>query len=421
MNVRSCWELLCLLCFCAGISAQSWPGFRGPAGNGICAVETAPVTWGPETNVKWKVELPQPANGSPIVIGDKVFLACAADSEGKQRSLHCFSRLTGEQSWVRTVEIDEKMPTHKTNPYCGSTPASDGECIVIWHGSAGLFCYDLDGEEIWKRDLGEFRHMWGYGTSPVIHGGKVILNASPGETVFLTALDIETGETIWRTDEPVVGDGQRNESNKYMGSWCTPVIIEFEDEEQVLCTQATRVVAYDPEDGKIIWFCRGVSHARGDLAYSSPVVSGDVCVVIAGFKGPGMGIRLGGKGDVTETHRLWRKEDSPQSIGSGVSLEGRIFIPHAEGGGISCVDPKTGDELWQERSSRAQQWGSIVFAAGRMYLTNQQGETIVFAPNTDKFESIARNDLGEAGNSTPAFSDGEIFIRTHERLYCIVE
>ena len=120
-----------------------------------------------------------------------MLVTSAEDKEGRRRSLYCFDAASGRQLWVRTVAIDKTMPTHETNPYGGSTPVSDGRRVVVWHASAGLHCYDLDGKEIWSRDLGEFRHMWGYGSSPILHQGRVILHTGPGKRVFVTAIELD--------------------------------------------------------------------------------------------------------------------------------------------------------------------------------------------------------------------------------------
>jgi outer membrane protein assembly factor BamB len=404
------------------VSADDWPAFRGPAGNGLSTEKAAPTTWGPDKNIKWKVALPQPCNGSPIVSNGRVFVTCAEDSEGQKRSLYCFDRKDGKQFWVKTVEFKKQDRTHDTNPYCGTTPVSDGKVVVVWHSSAGLHCYDFEGKELWKRDLGEFNHMWGAGTSPVLHDGKVILNTGPGKSrVFVTALDLATGKTSWEVEEPYKGNGDYNESNKPIGSWCTPVVVKVEGKDQIICAQPTRVVAYAPADGKILWSCDGLRFVKGDLAYSSPIVAGDMIVIVGGYNGPGMGIRLGGSGDVTATHRVWRNENNPQSIGSGVFLDGYIYKPYAGANVIDCIDPKTGKKVWRDRAKEGAYWGSIVSAAGRLYVTDQAGRTIVFKPNHEKFELIAANELGEQSNSTPAVSDGQIFIRTFKKLYCIAE
>lgn len=305
------------------LAAQDWPAFRGPAGDGVATVESAPLRWDTDANIAWRVRMPRPANGSPIVAKRRVFVTSALDPKGTKRALLCFDRKDGEELWRRVVK-SEVMPTHKTNPYCGTTPVTDGERVVVWHGSAGLYCYDLDGEELWKRELGPFRHRWGYGTSPILHAGHVILHSGPGRRVFVAAFRLADGETVWKRQEPVEGDGQDNLQKRYMGSWSTPIVARVGGREQVICALATRLVAYAPISGEILWWCDGFRNKRGDLAYQSPSIADGILTIISGYSGPGLGVRLDAKseGDVTSTHRLWRHKVHNQSIGSGVVVDG---------------------------------------------------------------------------------------------------
>jgi len=402
--------------------AEDWPAFRGPRGNGLSNETDVPTEWSPDKNIKWKTKLPRPGNGSPIVSNGRVFLACAEDAQGLKRSLYCFDRADGKQLWVQTVELEREMPTHKTNPYCGSTPVADGSRVVVWHSSGGLYCYDFGGNELWSRNLGEFDHMWGYGSSPILHQGKIFLNCGPGrKRTFITGIDLASGETLWETDEPFAGDGNQNENEKYMGSWSTPVIANVGGQYQVICTMPTRLIGYDPDSGEIVWTCDGIRGPKGDLAYSSPLILGDLCVTIGGFNGPGIGLRLGGNGNVTDTRRLWRNDKNPQSIGTGVFIGKHVYRSNADRPSVvQCIDAETGQVVWTGPAGGSS-WSSIVAAAGNLYLTNQQGTTLVFQPNPVEFKAVAVNELGESSNSTMAISDGEIFIRTFECLYCIAE
>jgi outer membrane protein assembly factor BamB len=398
------------------LSADDWPAFRGPAGNGTSSEKSVPTAWAPDKNIKWKAALAQPGNGSPIVSSGKVFITAQEDKEGKKRSLYCYDRKDGKQLWVKTVDFGKAMPTHDTNTHSPSTPASDGKKVVVWHGSAGLYCYDLEGKELWKRDLGVFDHDWGEGTSPVIHDGRVFLNSGPSlKKVFVAAFKLETGETIWQNEEPFKGTGFKNEVDQYMGSWCTPLVANG----QVICAMATRLISYAPEDGKILWYSEGIRFNNGDLSYSSPVVAGDLVVTVGGYGGPSMAVKFGGSGDVTATHRVWRNAKNQQSIGSGIVVDGYLYMPW-DTNSIDCIDPKTGKQVWRGRT-KGPAWGSLVMAGGHAYLTDKKGRTTVFKPNPEKFEALATNELGEDSNSTPAISDGQIFIRTFKNLYCISE
>lgn len=400
-------------------SAEDWPAFRGSNGNGISNESRIPMRWSASNNIKWKVALPQPGNGSPIVSKGHVFLACAADNKGQRRSLLCFDRNNGERKWVQSIDYEKEMPTHKTNPYCGSTPVADGNRVVVWHSSAGLHCYDFDGNRIWSRDLGEFRHMWGYGSSPVLHDGTIILNCGPGQHNFLTAIDLQSGETVWEEDEPFEGTGDRNENGKYMGSWCTPVITTMDGRDQVICAMPTRIKSHDLATGELIWTCDGVRGPKGDLAYSSPMISGDRCVFVGGFNGPAMALRIAGKGNITATNRLWRNETNPQNIGTGVFIGDHVFRSNASRPSVvDCMDASTGEITWAGPAGGSS-WSSVIAANDLLFLTDQEGATLVYKANPQAFELVATNELNEPTNSTLAISEGEIFIRTFGHLYCI--
>ncbi len=396
-----------------------WPGFRGPLGNGYTGARDVPTEWSAEKNVAWKTELPGDCNGSPVVVGSRVFVT-SADHEGRQRSLYCFDADSGEQLWVRTVPFDKVLPTHETNLYAGTTPVADSERVVVWHASAGLWCYDFSGKELWSCQLGEFRHTWGYGTSPVILDGKVILHTGPGARVFIVGLNPATGEELWKFEEPVDGDGEHNRDNKYMGSWSTPVMAESDGRKTIVCSMSTRVVGLDPESGSLVWSCDGIRGERGDLCYTSPVIAGDICVAMGGYNGPAFGFRMKGTGDITEGQRLWRQtEKTPQRIASGIVVDGLMYVMNAGPNTVQCIDPASGDVKWQARSGGAAAWGSPVYANGLLYSTDQKGATLVFRPNPKKLERVALNALGEPSNSTPAIIHGRIFIRTFGHLYCI--
>lgn len=405
----------------AGVTARTavagdWPGFRGPNGNGITEEKNLPTEWSEKKNVKWFFKLPGPGNSSPIVSAGRVFITCAEEN-GRRRHLYCIDRRTGEGLWVRTVTWNKPEKMHRTNPYCGSTPAANGKVVVVWHGSAGLYCYDFSGREKWKADLGPFTHIWGYGSSPVIHGDKVFLNAGPGRRQFLIALDLKTGKTLWKRDEP---GGTDTRNPRMVGSWSTPVIVRVDGKEQLLCSLPTRVVALHPENGDLLWEVRGLDGPNGDLVYTSLVVGNGVGVAMAGYTGPMVAFKLGGRGDVTARNTLWRsKGPQPQRIGSGVIVGDSLYIANADSGTAHCYALKTGQQRWRARVGGGAHWGSLVLADGKFYVTGKSGITFVFRPNPKKFDLIAKNQLPGQSNSTPALSDGEIFLRTFRGVYCI--
>jgi outer membrane protein assembly factor BamB len=318
---------------------------------------------------------------------------------------------------MRTVGFPIVEPTYPSNPYCGSTPVADGARVVVWHGSAGVFCYDFDGKELWKTDLGEVRNEWGYGSSPILYRGKIILNFGPGDRAFLTALDLKTGKLLWKYDEP---GGPKTLLKGNWGSWCTPIVAQVGGNDQILCTMQTQVVACDPETGAKLWFIDGMADEKVALIYPSPVVSGDIGVAFTGWvNGFTIGFKLGGSGDVTASNRLWLERQT-QRIGSGVVVDGFVYIVNAGPGTAQCMECQTGKVLWTERLDGGESWGSLVLAAGRLYITSRRGVTTVFRPDPEKLDVLAMNDLGEPSNATPAFADGQIFLRTDRHVYCIM-
>lgn len=395
--------------------AADWTRFRGPNGLGVSSETGIPTTWNREENIVWKMPLSSDGNGSPIVSNGRVFIA-SANKKGTERSLICFDRKDGKQLWVKAVPFATDEPTHNTNPFGASTPTSDGKRVVVWHGSAGLFCYDFDGTKLWSNDLGDVHHIWGYGSSPVLLDGTVLLNFGPGDQTFLAAVDLESGKTRWTTEE---SGGNNDRNGRMVGSWSTPIVAKVGGKTQILCSMPTRVNAYDPKDGKVIWSCEGLSGRNGDLVYTSPIISDNIGVAMGGYTGPGIGFKLGGSGDITKSARLWHDtKPNPQRIGSGLIVGNYIYIASEPGIG-QCLELDTGNVVWETRLQGGKLWGAIVMAEGLMYVTNQQGTTLVFRPNPEKFELVESNPLNERTNATPAISDGQIFIRTFKHLYCI--
>jgi outer membrane protein assembly factor BamB len=393
----------------ASLAAENWPAWRGPSGQGLTSETDLPLEWGPERNVRWKLPLPAPGNSTPIIWSSRIFIT-QGTVDGKKRALHCLDRRDGKELWKRELSFEGEEPTHADNLYCSASPATDGERVVVSHGSAGVHCYDLEGKPLWSRDLGSFRHIWGNAASPVFEGGLCFLNCGPGPRSFLIALDKKSGETRWQLD--VDGGLEGGDPKTWTGSWSTPLIVEEGGKKLLLASYPGALRAVEPASGKEIWRCEGL----GKLVYTSPLCREGVAVAMSGFQGPPMAVRTGGAGDVTATHRLWRNASGPQRIGSGVIHEGRIYIVN-DSGAAECLDLKTGARVWHERLG-ATSWSSVVLAGARIYALDQEGTGHVFRA-APKFEVLARNELGERTRASIAVSDGELFIRTYKHLWCI--
>lgn len=404
-------------------TAANWPSWRADlAGSGETHESKLPIKWSRDVNVKWRTPLPNRGNSTPVVWGKRVFVTQVVE-EHDFRSVMCFDRKDGRLLWQKGVEYQEEERSHRTNPYCSASPVTDGERVVVTFASAGVFCYDMDGKLLWKRDLGPQDHTWGNASSPVLHRDLCILYHGPGAGARLVAMDKFTGRTVWEFKEPAWKIGKRtdgfqgNEEKGIVGSFSTPIIVQADGRDELIMSFPTELKAFNPETGSELWNCHGLN----PLVYTSPVWHDGVVVAMGGYYGNSLAVKTGGSGDVTGTHRLWHKVRHNGGIGSGVVRDGHIYYPNTGGIGY-CLNVKTGEEVWEERlqgpSRRSGAWGSPIIAGDVVYFLNQGGDTIVYRADT-KFEQLAVNSLGEQTNSSIIVSDGQLFIRTHEALWCI--
>ena len=397
--------------------AADWPMWRGPHGDGTTAESGLPEKWSQTENVLWKTELPDRGNSTPVVWGDKVFITQAIEKAGR-RLLLCFDRKTGRQLWEAGTTYREPELTHGTNPYCAASPATDGKHIVVFFASAGVYCYDFEGREIWKRtDLGKQHHIWGNGTSPVIAGDRAFLNFGPGEKTTLFAFDLKTGKTLWQHDESGGASGE-GADKKWLGSWADPIFRQVGGRHELILSYPGRVAAFDPVAGREFWTCAGLN----PLVYNSPLMTSDnIVVAFGGYGGMGLAVKAGGSGDVT-AKRLWHLPKVSQRIGSGVIHDGHHYIL-SDGGIAECRDLKTGEMVYTERlkgpGPSSQNWSSLVLSAdGKCYAANQGGDCFVFKASPT-FELISTNSLGEKIIGSIAVSNGQLFIRGYKHLWCI--
>lgn len=397
--------------------AANWPMWRGPNGDGTTEESNLPEKWSATENVVWKVRLPDRGNSTPVVWGGKVFLTQAIEKEGR-RLLLCFDRKSGGKLWEAGTTWKEPELTHGTNPYCSASPATDGERVVVFFASAGVYCYDLNGQELWKRtDLGRQHHIWGNGTSPVIAGDRVFLNFGPGENTVLYCFDKKTGKTLWQHKEPGGASGEEG-NKKWLGSWADPLLRKVDSHDELLMSYPGRACAFDPMSGRELWTSGGLTA----LVYNSPLYADGVMIQMCGYGGAGLAVKAGGQGDVTEKNRVWHLPRIPQRIGSGVVHDGHYYIL-TDGGIVECRNLKTGEAVYSERlkgpGPTGQNWSSLVLSAdGKCYAANQGGDCFVFKASP-KFELLATNSMREKIIGSIAVSEGQLFIRGYQSLYCI--
>ncbi|MCI0744621.1 MAG: PQQ-like beta-propeller repeat protein, partial [Verrucomicrobia subdivision 3 bacterium] len=323
----------------------NWVGWRGDNGLGITPETGLPLKWSATENVLWKVPLPERGNSTPVVWKDKIFLTQAV---GERRTVMCLERKTGKTLWQNGTSYKEEEETHETNPYCSASPATDGERVIAWFGSAGVFCYDMAGKELWRVDLGKQAHIWGYASSPLIDGDLCIIYFGPGKGAYLTALNKKTGSEVWRVNEPAIQkrprtDGFRGQEEKgILCSFSSPIILQSGGRTELVMAYPQLICAYDPKTGKELWRCDGLN----ELIYTSPIAGDGVVVAMGGFYGTTVAVKAGGNGDVTETHRLWRHERTKNRLGSGVIHDGHVYILNTEGV-AECFELNSGKMVWQ--------------------------------------------------------------------------
>lgn len=422
MNKRNiavfCANVLSAIALTLHLQAANWPQWRGPEGTGITEERDLPLHWSTNQNVLWKTPLPERGNSTPIIWKDKVFITQAIEKE-KRRTLMCFDRTNGKLLWQQGVAFREKEPTHETNPNCSPSPVTDGERLIAWFGSAGLYCYDFSGKEMWHRDLGPQIHIWGNGSSPVIHGNLCYLNFGPGERSFLIAVDKSTGKTVWQHDEPGGDSGEKKPDQDkalWIGSWSTPVFATLNGREQLLLSFPKRLASFDPKNGKELWTSAGLN----PLVYTSVLHSDGIVVAMGGFNGMAMAVKPNGQGDIT-SQRLWHHPKTKQRIGSGVIAGDHIYILN-DPGVAECFELKTGKLIWEKRlkgpANPSDSWSSMVLSGDRIYVVNKGGDTFVLKASPE-FELLATNSLFENTLASVTPSDGQIFVRTYKHLWCI--
>jgi outer membrane protein assembly factor BamB len=394
------------------LSAESdWPWWRGPSRNGIAPDAAAPpVRWSETDNVVWQTPVPGRGHSSPIVVGNRVYLA-TADASQQTQSVLAFDRGTGKPVWT-TVINQGGFPAsiHPKNTHATSTIACDGQRLFVTffnHEAIQAAALGLDGKLAWEQAAGPFNprlFQYGYGPSPTLYGETVIVAAEYDGDSFLAALDRRTGERVWRTPRP------------FNITFSTPVVAHISGQDQLLMSGANKVVSYNPETGAELWSAPGTTAAT----CGTMVWDGDIVVASGGYpKAQTLAIRADGSGQV-----LWR--NSQKCYEQSLLAHAGLVYALTDGGTIFCWRIEDGKEMWRRRLQGPVS-ASPVLAGGNIYWANELGTMYVFKPNPHEFELVAENQLGQESFASPAVSSGQIFLlvasesagKRQETLYCI--
>ena len=422
---------------------SNWPSFRGQNAAGVSEGLNLPDKWDAETGegIRFKVEIPGLAHSSPAIWGDRLFLTTAVSSDrdasfkpglygsgeaSEDRSVHewqiiCIDKRSGKILWKKTAtKGSPKDKRHIKSSYANSTPATDGKQVVALFGSEGLFAYTVEGEFLWRKDLGRMdvgaydlpSYEWGAASSPVIHDGKVIVQCDQQKGSFLLAADLKTGKTVWTTP--------RDE----LPSWGTPTVYPGKDREELITNGSNFIRGYNPATGEELWRLGGSSK----ITAPTPVFA-DGLIIVASGRGPGrpvFAIRPGASGDITlrdgETGNksvAWSKARRGGYMPTPLIYRSEVYVLNNDGI-LGCYDLKTGTEHFLERVPH-RSFGfsaSPVAADGKIYLAGEDGLVFVLQAGT-QLNLIAINKIGEPLMATPALSDGTIYLRGSRHLFAV--
>jgi outer membrane protein assembly factor BamB len=405
MRVSSLPGIAVGLLLAASTDAQDWPRFRGPNGGGVTK-SSLPTRW-TEKDYRWQVKLPGPGHSSPVVWGERLFVTSAGDT-GKLHIL-CIDTASGKTHWSREF-LAGPPAGHKDNNLASSTPTVDGQRVYLAWGTPKqvvLVALTHEGKEVWRRDLGPYRAGHGFGASPIVHDGVVILSCEQDNKDCLVAADAATGKERWRAP--------RQSRNTY----ATPCIFQTAGKpaELIAVSYEDGITSLDPATGKRNWDADAFDKRHIEAAIASPIVHGDTILATAGWlseRYETIAIRPNGAKGKAET--LFKVERDPPLVPTPVVKDDLLFLWN-DRGIVSCYSATTGANYWRERVDGSF-YASPVIAGQHVYCPSREGEMIVVVASK-KFEEVGRIALGEGAHATPAIAGGRMFVRTLTRVMCL--
>ncbi len=417
-----------------------WPTWRGPDATGVAPKGNPPLTWSETENIKWKVKLSGQGTSSPVIWGDKIFFLTAIETDkkgsptaqsaaqggGGRRPFHggrpptnvykfdivCLDRKTGRPLWQKTAREELPHEGHHSSygGFASYSPVTDGKYVWASFGSHGVYCYDVDGNHKWSRDLGKMRKkmMFGEGSSPALAGNVVIVVIDHEDDSFIYALNKETGKTIWKKG--------RDENT----SWATPIAVEVKGKTQVIISATNFIRAYDLQTGELLWQCSGQT---GNVI-PSPVVGFGKVFCTSGFRGSALqAIELGRTGDLTGSDAVsWEVKEGTPYVPSPLLYGDKIYVCSGNRAIISCYQAETGKANFVEQrlEGMGEMFASPVGAADRVYFIGRNGKTQVIKLS-EKLQVLATNTLDDKFDCSPAIVGDELFLKGKEYLYCITD
>ena len=403
----------------ATLAADNWPQWRGPALNGVSTEKGLPVKWSTTENITWKIPMPGRSGSTPIIWGENIFLNIGTADGSGDLELWTLNRTDGKLLWKAHIaggnHIERKQ--NMSSP----SPVTDGQTVWVMTGVGVLKAFDFKGTELWARDIqkdyGRFGLNWGYASSPLLHGGDLFVQVLHGmktdDPSYVLRIEGKTGKTLWRVERPTRAIQESPDS------YTTPALLRYGNTTEVVITGGDVVTGHDPATGKELWRMDGLNPTNNpyNRIIASPLVVGDI-VVAPTRERPMLAIKAGGRGDITATHKLWSFNNGPD-VPTPVS-DGTLLYTVTDRGVAYALDVKTGKVVYGPQRLRPDSYSaSPVLAEGKVYVTSEnEGLTSVYRAGPT-FELLSENPLEDYCLSSPAISEGQIFIRTTGHLWAI--
>lgn len=391
---------------------RRWPAWRGSDSSGANQQGSYPTKLSVGENLQWKVALPGKGCSTPIVWDDQVLLTCPIDGQDAVLSFGW----DGRPKW-RTRVGPERKGKHRNGSGSNPSIVTDGKRVYALFKSGNFACLDFEGKTMWKNDLTSFGKdtlYWDFGTSPILTSKHVIVALMRKNNSWLVAYEPKTGKVAWKVERNYETPPECDHS------YATPTLIRHKGEEAILVWGAERLSAHSAQDGSILWVSTGFNpkQKKNWVVVGSQVVAGDVAVVPYGRGSHLAGIKLGGKGDISDTHRLWTRTNSGCFVPTPAVAEGKVYVLR-DRGEVHCIDPKTGKSHWEDAFPRASSsyYGSPTVAGGKLYAPREDG-VILVADITEGFKFLAENDMGERVIASPVPINNRILIRGERNLFC---
>lgn len=379
-----------------------WPQFRGPTGQGVSDERNLPVTWSETKNVRWKVAIPGRGWSSPVIQGDRIWLTTATEEGRSLRAVAVDVNTGAIQQDFEIFRLKSPKLMNAKNSFASPTPVVEGDRVYLHFGAYGTACITQSGEIVWKTKLEYDNGQHGPGGSPVLYDDLMIVSCDGLEQQYVVALDKATGKVRWKK----MREGYQ--------AYTTPLVVNLPGGDQVISPGAFQAIAYEPRNGKEIW---RVKYAEGFSNVPRPVYGNELVYICTGFQEPSLlAVRLDGRGDVTKSKIVWKLDRGIPRTPSPLLVGNELYIV-SDNGIATCIDAKTGDELWRARLG-GNYSASPVYADGRIYFLSEEGETIVIAPGR-QLKHLATNQIDGPTLASMAVSHSSLFIRSATHLYRI--